>query len=103
MSAVSFQLGSTPLLQVKIVDNGAAVDISGATTKNIILTDPSGNSSDNTADFATDGSDGVIEFQCVAGTLDEVGRWKIQGECDDSTTFWKGLVDTFFVAKNADG
>lgn len=57
------------------------VDISAATAKAIILEDPDGNeSSDKTAEFTTDGTDGKIEYDTVSGDIDQLGKWNFRGK-----------------------
>ncbi|KKK53415.1 hypothetical protein LCGC14_3095030, partial [marine sediment metagenome] len=54
----------------------AVVDISGATTKEIIFFDPDGNSVNKTVSFTTDGTDGKMFFNSIADQLTPVGVWK---------------------------
>ncbi len=68
---------------------GVAYDMSGGVdTKQINLRDPSGNVSENDADFGDDGSDGVLEYVTDADDIDEVGIWQFQAFVDDGN----GLV-----------
>lgn len=77
------RVGDEPLIKVTITEDGSAVDVSGVTTKQIKLQDPSGNTTSNTADFTTDGTDGVIEYQVTDGEIDERGQWKFSGFVED--------------------
>lgn len=69
------------ILRVTLVktSTGAALDISGAATRQIILRKPSGGIATQTGVLTGDGSDGQMEYTTGAGTLDEAGNWKIQG------------------------
>ena len=70
-----------------IVDQAdAVVDVSGASSKSILLTDPAGNTSSHTASFTTDGTDGKIYYVLASGDLDEAGTWKYAGEVTLSGT-----------------
>ena len=70
------------LFKVTIYDGTTAVDVSTATTKQIIFKKPNGESVTKTALFYTDGSDGIIQYTSVAGDLDVKGVWKIQAFVD---------------------
>lgn len=63
---------------VTIKDDDVAVDISTATTKQLIFTKPSGSQLTKNASFYTDGTDGIIKYATVDGDLNEVGVWKLQ-------------------------
>ncbi len=68
------------MIAVNLVDqNGKPVPLSGATTMEIILRDPSGKSLPKSAEFSGDGSDGQIEYTTVAGDIDVEGYWEIRG------------------------
>lgn len=74
---VAGDYGQTLQLTVLDVDTNAAADLSGYTsTQVIILRDPDGNEASKTAAFATDGSDGVVEYTLVADDIDEEGKWR---------------------------
>ena len=59
--------------------NGAVVDLSTATVLDIILTKPSGATLTKAGILLTDGTDGNIYFDSIAGDFDEAGYWSIQG------------------------
>ena len=69
------------LFKVRIIncDTGSPVDISAATTKEIVFEDPLGAVARKTATFTTNGEDGWIEYVIMADDLDMSGTWKIQG------------------------
>lgn len=80
-------------------DNGDAVDISGATTKNIKFLKPDETAVTKTADFTTDGSDGKIQYETVDQDLIPAGLWHIQGYVDigSGDTIFHSTVDKFTV------
>lgn len=87
------------IFKIKIVDDDSvAIDISDATTKQIIFLKPGRRASvTQTATFTTDGTDGYIEYQTVADDLDKAGLWKIQGKVigptyTNSSETWPFLV-----------
>jgi len=70
------------VIRVRIIDEAtdAALDVSDATTKQIIFKKPDNVSVTKTAVFTTDGSDGYIQYVTVADDLDVAGTWKVQGK-----------------------
>ena len=50
---------------VTIKDGDSAVDISGASTKQIIIKKPSGETLTNSASFNSDGTDGKIYYNAI--------------------------------------
>jgi hypothetical protein len=61
-------------------DGGVPVNISSASTKIIKLQDPGGNTTDKTAEFGTNGSDGILIYTTITGDLDEEGEWILQAQ-----------------------
>ena len=60
-------------------ENGATINISAATTLEIIFRKPSQAVVTRTAVFTTDGTDGLFRYVTVAGDFDEAGKWVRQG------------------------
>ena len=60
-----------------------AVDISDATTIEVVFLTPAGVARPRVASFVTDGADGLIRYICAAGDLDQVGNhsrpWRFGG------------------------
>jgi hypothetical protein len=67
---------------ITITEDCVAIDISGATSKLIYFTKPSGEVLTKTSSFVTDGTDGLIHYQTIDGDLDESGVWKIQARIE---------------------
>jgi len=68
------------IFRITLTDaDGVAVDISTATTKQILFENPDGIAVTKVAVFYTDGTDGTIEWVAAAGVLILQGLWKIQG------------------------
>lgn len=89
------------VFEITVMDGDDVVDISEATTKEIIFRKPDGSKVTQTADFITDGSDGEIQYVSVEDDLDQAGAWHIQSYLvlpDD----WTGHSDVgdFKVHKN---
>lgn len=77
------------------------VDVSGATTKEIIFKKPDGSKLTKTAVFKTDGADGIIQYVTVAGDLDQVGiGWKLQAYLILPSGSWRSSTYQFTVLEN---
>ena len=88
------------VFEVVIVDAGAAVDISGATTLELIFTPPTKPKKVKVAALVSDGRDGKIEYVTVANDLDETGTWKIQAHVVLSNGAWRSEIGSFNVFGN---
>ncbi len=74
-----------PLRLTVVDESGVAIDISSATTKQILFKAPGGGDvTTQSANFTTDGSDGKIEFVSTALFPDEKGKWRYQAYVIDS-------------------
>lgn len=70
-------IGTKLILEVQ--EDGVALDISSASTKEILLKSPSGVVVAYAASFSTDGTDGLMEYATTTDDLDEAGIWRMQG------------------------
>lgn len=70
-------VGVTIIATIK--EDGAAVDVSGVSTKQLILRKPDGTIATKTATFTVSGTDGRIQYTSVAGDFDLAGMWGVQG------------------------
>ena len=86
--------------EVTINDENGVVDVSGATTKNIIFEKPSGTKITQAASFTNSGTDGKIEYTTVSGDLNEAGTWKIQAQIATVDGDWKSNISAFPVEPN---
>ena len=98
-------LGTKFIVTVK--DGDSVINVSGATTKNIIFKKPSGTKVTAAASFETDGSDGVISYIVTGtedgdlGVLDEAGTYKIQAYVVLSAgNEFRSDISTFKVYRN---
>ena len=89
------------VFKVTIQDSTTAVDISTATTKQMVFKKPSGSKLTKDANFLTDGTDGVITYTTVDGDLGEEGMWKLQGYIvlSGGNTFYTD-IHTFKIYRN---
>jgi hypothetical protein len=89
------------IIQVQISDcNGSAIDISAATSKEIVFKKPNGALVTKIATFVTDGTDGKMKYVIVDGDLDQVGSWKVQGIVAVGSYVWHSSFETFKVHRN---
>ena len=84
-----------------IQDGAQVVDISSASTMQIIMTNPSQSKTTHTASHTTDGTDGKMEYETTAANvLDEAGQWQWQGRVVLPTGDWRTNILTFTVLAN---
>jgi hypothetical protein len=76
------------LLQIRAVDsNGAPVDLSGTTEKAIRVEKPDGTTTEYTASFTTDGTDGWLEYTTTTSdAINMAGGYQYQARCKWSAT-----------------
>lgn len=79
---------------------GVALDISSATTKEIIFKSPDGTRTAKTGSYTNTGTDGKLEYSSEADFLSEAGEWSIQGHVIIGSQNFHTTVGTFTVAKN---
>jgi hypothetical protein len=85
---------------VTITDGSSAVDVSSASTKQIIIKKPSGSKLTTTASFNSDGTDGKIYYTTVTDDLDEAGSYKLQGKVIISDGTFYTDITSFKVHRN---
>lgn len=76
------------------------IDISDATTTEIIFKKPTGDTVTKLASFYTDGTDGIIKYTAVSGDIDTVGSWKIQSHIITPSGEWNSEFKSFKVLRN---
>lgn len=91
------------ILRATIKNDGAVVDISGATTLEIKLKKPSGAVLTKTGILVTDGTDGQVQYITISGDLDESSEtevWKIQGHVVTPAGDWNSDIKDMPVFPN---
>ena len=89
------------IIKATITDqDGAALDVSGASTLQLLFLKPNGILVTQTATMTGDGTDGVIQYVTIADDLDVPGVWKSQGLVIDAGKQHKSTVDVFHVKPN---
>lgn len=103
MAAGEIHVGDTgTVFRVTIYDQDNVVrDISTYTTKQLIFRKPDGTILTKTADFYTDGTDGIIQWTTTsASDLDLDGTWKLQAKVASGSNSHKSDIVDFKVWPN---
>jgi|TARA_B100002052_G_scaffold465_1_gene448 hypothetical protein len=87
-------------LIVTILDNGSVVDISSATSLQILIRKPDATTLTKAGILTTDGSDGKMQHVSVTGDFDQPGNYRIQGKVDISGGTYSSSVGSFKVHCN---
>jgi len=75
----NIQVGAVDMLvELEVREGYGVLDISSATTKNIIIEKPDNTLITASATFLTDGKDGLIYYRTVAGDLNQAGVYNVQ-------------------------
>jgi hypothetical protein len=85
---------------VTVTDGSSAVDISSASTKQIIIQKPSGTKLTVATSFDSDGTDGKMSYITVTDDLDEAGSYKLQGKVVISDGTFYTDIASFKVYRN---
>lgn len=78
----------------------SVLDISGATTLELVFKKPSGTKLTKVAVLTTDGTDGQMEYVTISGDLNETGEWKIQAYIVLPSGSWRSDIGCFTVFEN---
>lgn len=76
------------------------LDVSGASSLELIFKSPSGVAATQTASLVTDGTDGKIKYTSVDGDFAEVGTWRIQCKIGIGGGTYRSDVGSFKVYEN---
>ena len=91
-------IGTT--LIVTILENGSVVDISSATSLQIVIRKPDATTLTKTGVFTTDGTDGKMQYVSIAGDFDQSGNYRIQGKVELTGGNYSSSVGSFKVHCN---
>lgn len=81
-------------------EDGVVVDVSAASTMELVYRKPDGTAVVQTAVHTTDGTDGVIQYTTVDGDMDTEGEWRVQGFVVIATSEFHSDVHRFRVYPN---
>lgn len=89
------------IFRITIYDGGTtALDVSTATSQEIIFLKPDGTTVTQTSSFYTDGTDGIIQYTTIANDLDAAGTWKLQAKVTLPGGTWSSCTQKFKVYAN---
>lgn len=99
MSTLSMRTGDvgTQLVVTITDENGAVVDVSGATDRTIRLQKPDGAVLTRAAVNDTDGTNGAIRYTTALGDVDQPGIWKIDASVTMSGATWSTTAGSILV------
>ncbi len=81
-------------------DSSSIVDVSLATTKQIVFQKSDRTVYIATAEFKTDGTDGIVRYVTVDGDLTPKGDWKLQARVKLPDGEWNSNILEFKVLDN---
>lgn len=87
-------------LKLTITEDGAALNVSTATSKSIIVKKPDGTVLNYSASFLTDGSDGVLYYDTISSDLNQVGTYKVQAEIILNSGTYRSSIGIFRTEYN---
>lgn len=90
----------TPFIATVRDQAGAIVDISTATTKQLVFKKPDGTVVPKAASFVATGADGQMQYVTLANDLDAAGSWQVQGYVVLAGGTWHTDVHRFIVSPN---
>ena len=104
LSDADIQVGNSVEFQPRFVESltGAAIDISTATTKQVLIRKPDGVLLTKDASFLTDGTNGYLSWT-ASDELDLSGQYYIQGYVIMPSGTFYSSTDKFRVKKNLSG
>jgi hypothetical protein len=85
---------------LNIIEDGEPVDLSTVFSTEILIRKPDGVLLTNSANFMTDGTDGRIYYNSVAGDFDQEGIHKIQARITTGAGFYQSQIKNFKVHGN---
>ena len=101
MATGEIHVGDTgTVFERTVLNGGTPMDISQATLRQFIFMKPDKTSLTIDAEFATDGTDGVLRCTSTSTMLDQPGYWKLQVHIVTATSDRKSDIDIFTVTRN---
>lgn len=88
------------VVELTITDGTDAIDLSSASTMEIVIRGPTSASITKTATFTTDGTDGKIRFTTGVADFVQTGNYQIQGHIIDTGQDWTTSLVTVLVGPN---
>ena len=88
------------VITLTVTDDGAAVDLSTASTKQFLMMKPDGTKLIVSADFSSDGTDGKLKYATIAGDIDQAGRYRVQAYVVTPTFSGSSTITDFTAGRN---
>ena len=88
------------LIKMLVLDGTTPVDLSTATTKEILFKHKTGVTFRRAGSFLTNGTDGYLTYVLVNGDIELQGKWELQVYLEFSTGHWHSSKATFEAATN---
>ena len=85
---------------ITVQDGDDIIDVSEASTKQLIFYKPDKSVLTKNASFYNDGEDGIISYITVDGDLDQDGIWQLQGYLVIGSASWYTDISKFTVRRN---
>lgn len=103
-TATEVHVGDSGLaIRLRVYEDGAPLDVSGASARSIKLRKPDGVALTRTATMPGGGTDGWLQYVTVPGDLDRPGTWEVQASISDLGG-WSGHTTAFaFVVRGVIG
>jgi len=87
-------------IETTVKENGVAISIASASTKNFKVLKPSGSVVTWAGSFVTDGTDGKLKYVTLTNDLDELGVYRFQVEFVIGSFNGRTEVGEFTVQEN---
>lgn len=98
MTAETVYVGDVgTLLRTRLLEGAAPLDVSAATEIILLFRTPAGTCVSKPAAFATNGSDGLVQYATEADFLDVAGLWMMQAHVVMQTGEWTSDPVSFRV------
>jgi len=88
------------IFEITVKDGASTLNISGASTKQIIFKRPDKQTVTKSALFKTDGTNGILKYTTVAGDLNQSGTWSLQVHLVLAAGTWRSDITDFEVYAN---
>ena len=93
-------IGTRFLFTIQDCDSTDPVDVSTASSVEIVFKKPNGTNLVVAGTFLTDGTDGKVYYDTANGDIDQIGYWKVQGKVNFPTGLFYSDIHKFQVFAN---
>ena len=93
-------IGTRFLFTIQDCNSTDPVDVSTASSVEIVFQKTDGSTDTKVGSFLTDGTDGKVYYDTLAGDIDQVGYWKVQGKVNFPTGLFYSDIHRFQVFAN---